>query len=76
MVLAACAADACSRPGRSQTYEPSHLLREARAVVKGVDAGAIAREVGARAGRREDAIASAVRAARLAALKRWKAQMR
>jgi tRNA nucleotidyltransferase (CCA-adding enzyme) len=76
MVLAACAADACSRPGRSQTYEPAHLLREARAVVKGVDAGAIAREVGARAERREDAIASAVRAARLAALKRWKAQIR
>ena len=31
MVLAACAADACSRPGRPQTYEPAHLLREARA---------------------------------------------
>jgi tRNA nucleotidyltransferase (CCA-adding enzyme) len=76
MVLAACAADACSRPGRPQTYEPAQLLREARAVVKGVDAGAIAREVGAKAEGREDAIASAVRAARLAALKRWKAQMR
>jgi tRNA nucleotidyltransferase (CCA-adding enzyme) len=74
MVLAACAADACSRPGRAQDYAPAQRLREALAAVKGVDAGAIARETAAKAseGRREDAIASAVRAARLAALRRWK----
>jgi tRNA nucleotidyltransferase (CCA-adding enzyme) len=78
MVLAACAADACSRPGKPQDYPPAHWLREARAVVKGVDAGAIARGIGEKPAesRRDDAIASAVRAARLAALKRWKAQIR
>jgi tRNA nucleotidyltransferase (CCA-adding enzyme) len=78
MVLAACAADACSRPGKPQEYAPARILREALAVVKGVDAGAIAREVARKADetRRDDAIASAVRAARLAALKRFKAQMR
>ena len=78
MVLAACAADACSRPGKPQEYAPPRILREALAVVKGVDAGAIAREVARKADetRRDDAIAAAVRAARLAALKRFKAQMR
>jgi len=78
MVLAACAADACSRPGRPQDYAPSHLLRDALAVVKRVDAGAIARGTARKPAesRREDAIATAVRAARLAALKRWKAQTR
>jgi len=78
MVLAACAADACSRPGRPQDYAPAQLLREALAVVKRVNAGAIARETAAKAeeSRRDDAIATAVRAARLAALRRWKTQIR
>ena len=78
MVLAACAADACSRPGKPQEYVPAQRLREALAAIKAVNAGAIAREMAGKAepARRDDAIASAVRAARLAALKRWKAQMR
>ncbi len=78
MVLAACAADACSRPGRPQDYAPAQLLREALAVMKRVNAGAIARETAAKAeeSRRDDAIAKAVRAARLAALRRWKTQIR
>ena len=78
LVLMACAADACSRPGKAQDYAPARLLREALAAVKGVDAGAIARATAAKAGegRREDAIASAVRAARLSALRGWKARER
>ena len=78
MVLAACAADACSRPGKPQDYPPARLLRDALAVVKAVNAGEIARETAKKVEdkRREDAIASAVRAARLAALKRWKSQIR
>ncbi len=42
-LLDACAADACSRPGAPQDYPPAALLRRALAVVKAVDAGAIAR---------------------------------
>jgi tRNA nucleotidyltransferase (CCA-adding enzyme) len=74
MVIEACAADACSRPGKPQDYPPRDILSEALAVVKGVAAGKIAREVGARAAasRKEDAVAAAVRAARLLALKAWK----
>jgi tRNA nucleotidyltransferase (CCA-adding enzyme) len=72
-LLAACAADACSRPGAAQDFVPGQLLRSALEVVKGVDAGAIAREVVARAqGGRDDAIAKAVRRARLAALGAWR----
>ncbi|MFO1302411.1 MAG: multifunctional CCA addition/repair protein [Burkholderiales bacterium] len=79
MVLDACAADACSRPGKPQDYAPAAILRTALEVVRSVDAGSIAREVAARtraedtttAGnkRRDDSIAKAVRAARLAALR-------
>jgi tRNA nucleotidyltransferase (CCA-adding enzyme) len=78
MVLDACAADACSRPGRPQDYAPAQLLRQALAAVKRVNAGAVARNVAKKAtgDRREDAIATAVRSARLAALRAFKAQMR
>jgi len=78
MVVAACAADACSRPGKPQVYGPAIVLRDALAVVKGVDAGAIARAIAGKAGedRRDDAIASGVRAARIAALKAWRGQTR
>lgn len=71
-VVAACAADACSRPGRSQDYAPAAIMKGALAAIRTVDAGAIARSVAAKEGRREDAIAQAIRAARLAALRRWK----
>jgi tRNA nucleotidyltransferase (CCA-adding enzyme) len=76
-LLAACAADACSRPGASQDYVPASLLRSALAVVKAVDAGEIARAVSARRSkddtpRANDAVAQAVRSARIAALRRWK----
>ena len=86
ILLDACAADACSRPGASPSYLPATLLREALAVLKGVDAGKVARETMARRattrqdedaaltpgrGEAEDAIAGAVRAARLHALRAW-----
>jgi len=70
-IVDACAADDCSRPGASQDYEPRAILMRALAAIKSVNAGAIAREATAKASekRREDAIARAVRAARLGALK-------
>ena len=37
--VAACAADACSRPGAPQDYAPASALRDALAAVKRVDAG-------------------------------------
>ena len=55
-------------------------MREAYAFVRSVDAGAIATNVVARAAKQDapagsDAIAKAIRAARLAALKRWRAAL-
>ena len=74
-LLMACEADACSRPGRSG-YLAADLVRDAFAVAKRVDAGEVARTVMARRtgedSPRADAIASAVRAARLKALRTWK----
>jgi tRNA nucleotidyltransferase (CCA-adding enzyme) len=72
-LLAACAADACSRPGAPQVYAPGFVVREALAVVRSVDAGAVARDVVAR-GRpqSDDAIPRAVRSARIAALAKWR----
>jgi tRNA nucleotidyltransferase (CCA-adding enzyme) len=69
-LLAACAADACSRPGAAQEYVPAAILRGALATVKAVDAGAIAQAVAARHNGKggDDAIAKAVRSARLKAL--------
>ena len=80
-VLEASAADACSRPGAAQDYPPATILNEALAVVRRVDAGAIARHVlatntasGASGKGRDpgDAVAKAVRSARLAALRQWR----
>jgi tRNA nucleotidyltransferase (CCA-adding enzyme) len=77
-LLDICMADACSRPGVSQDYSEARVLREARAVVKDVNAGAVAQSVGkgksATGG--DDAIARAVRAARLKALRTWRRQGR
>ena len=75
-LLQACECDALSRPGAPAIYAPAALARDALAVVQGVDAGAVATEVIARAAKKNvapasDAIAKAVRAARLAALRRW-----
>ncbi len=80
ILLEACAADACSRPGASQTYLPATVLRDALAVVRAVDAGAIARATVARASSKPtggaDAVARAVRSARLLALRQWTAARR
>jgi tRNA nucleotidyltransferase (CCA-adding enzyme) len=70
-LLAACEADACSRPGAPAPYAPASLLREALAAVREVDAGAIAREAADKK-HQAGAIGARIRAARLAALKRWK----
>ena len=76
-LVAVCECDALSRPGSPPVYRPGELVREAFAVVTGVDAGAIATDVVARAAKRDapagsEAIAKAIRAARLAALRRWR----
>jgi tRNA nucleotidyltransferase (CCA-adding enzyme) len=74
LVDAACAHAAAK--GAARCVSP--LLRDALHVVRGVDASAIARDTIARAAGREprgetgDAIGSALRAARLAALRRWR----
>jgi tRNA nucleotidyltransferase (CCA-adding enzyme) len=70
-LLAACEADALSRPDAKPGYGSAQVVRDAYAAVRAVDASAIAREVAARGG---DAttIGARVRAARLAALRAWK----
>ena len=76
ILLEACAADKCSRPGAATTYAPAEVLRSALAVVKSVDAGAIARAITSRqeGTQADDAIAAAIRSARLKALRKWKAE--
>jgi tRNA nucleotidyltransferase (CCA-adding enzyme) len=70
-LLDVCAADTCSRPGATQDFAPATVLRAALAVVKAVDAGAVARAVAAgKSAKDDDAVAKAVRAARLKALRR------
>ena len=76
-LVQACECDALSRPGAPAIYAPGVLVDEAFRLVKAVDAGAVATEVIARASKRgvppaSDAIAKAVRTARIAALKRWR----
>ena len=81
VVLDAATAVACSPPDALQDYPPAAVLRKALAVVRDIDAGAIARGVAAGAtqrgasGRARDsgeAIAKAVRSARLKALRAWR----
>jgi tRNA nucleotidyltransferase (CCA-adding enzyme) len=72
-LLETCEAAALSTPGAERNFLAGIHLRAALDVVKGVDAGAIARAVavaGTRSGDHADAVAAAVRAARLAALRR------
>jgi tRNA nucleotidyltransferase (CCA-adding enzyme) len=79
MLIDACECDALSRPGAGGDYPPGAFLRAALAVAKDVDAAAIARGAAKqRTPRRsgtsgKDAIAAAVRAARIKALRAWKA---
>jgi tRNA nucleotidyltransferase (CCA-adding enzyme) len=76
-LVEACECDKLSRPGASEVYEPAALVREAFAVLRGVNAGAIATEVMQRASAQGttaggEAIAKAIRAGRLAALRQWR----
>jgi tRNA nucleotidyltransferase (CCA-adding enzyme) len=69
-LLAVCVADACSQPGAAEGFAPAVTLRNALAVVRSVDAGAVARTLAVPDGKKDDAgIAHAVRAARLKALR-------
>ena len=69
-LLRACAADALSRPGRSgASYAPAQWMNSALAVLKAVDAGAIARDS-------VDPVhlPAKIREARIDALRAWKKQ--
>jgi tRNA nucleotidyltransferase (CCA-adding enzyme) len=71
----ACAAIASSVPRASKTYAPAKTLRAALRVVASIDAGAVARDAKSAARKQiagDDAIASAIRGARIDALRRWK----
>ncbi len=76
--LQAAEADAFAADAMAATGAPARLFEDALRVVRGVDAGAVAREAGAASrpqvitGARADAIKRAVRAARLAALAGWR----
>lgn len=75
MLLEACECDALSLPGRGGVYAPAQLLRDALAVVKSVDAAAVARKAKAAVAKKPiaiDAVAKAVRGARLKALREWR----
>jgi tRNA nucleotidyltransferase (CCA-adding enzyme) len=75
-LLLTCECDALSRPGAGGDYAPADVVREALAVVRAVNAAAVARSVAARSRSKKavpaDAIAKAVRAARLKALRGWR----
>jgi tRNA nucleotidyltransferase (CCA-adding enzyme) len=74
LLLAACECDSMSRPGADGEYAPAHVLRSAFDVVRAVDVAAIARRVSAaaQADAAGEAIASAIRAARIKALRTWR----
>ena len=74
-LIEACECDALSLPGRSGDYAPAQFLRDALAIVKGVDAAAVARRSGGREGWNSNGgrcNPEGVRAARLKALRAWR----
>ena len=82
-LIDACRADACSRPGRGEDYPQAERIRGALAVVRSVDAGAVAAQALLRfaartpdesqaAARKESRVAEAIRSARVGALREWK----
>jgi tRNA nucleotidyltransferase (CCA-adding enzyme) len=73
-LLHACECVVVSAPDAPDDFAPARYLLSALAVVKGVPAGAIARAAapGFPGSARADAIAKAIRSARLAALRAWK----
>jgi tRNA nucleotidyltransferase (CCA-adding enzyme) len=76
MLLQACECVVMSAPDAPDDFAPARYMTAALAVAKGVAAGAIAhlaaQESGLPGARRADAIAKAVRSARLKALRAWK----
>jgi len=77
-LLEASECETMSAPNAPAEFAPAPYLRAALKVVKGVDAGAIARASSAertkdasRAVGESDAVTAAIRAARLAALRAW-----
>ena len=76
ILLHACECVAMFPPGAPDGFAPARHLRAVLAVLKGVDAGAIARVASGKsrlpAAERADAIGKAIRAARLATLRAWK----
>jgi tRNA nucleotidyltransferase (CCA-adding enzyme) len=71
-LLAVCEADAMSHPGTpAGTYAPAAIVRAALAAVRDVRVAAIARAAETKNGS-GDAIAAAIRAARLKALRDWR----
>jgi tRNA nucleotidyltransferase (CCA-adding enzyme) len=73
-LLHACECVVMSAPDAPDDFAPARYLLSALAVVKGVPAGAIARTAAPElpGSARADAIAKAIRSARLAALRAWK----
>jgi tRNA nucleotidyltransferase (CCA-adding enzyme) len=74
-LLHACECMVMSTPDAPDDFAPSRYLRSALAVAKSVPAGAIARTAAAPGhpgSARSDAVAKAIRSARLAALRAWK----
>jgi tRNA nucleotidyltransferase (CCA-adding enzyme) len=76
-LVQACECDALSRPMAKAHYEAGRLVQHAFDIVRSVDAGAVATETIARAAKKgappdNDAIARAVRSARMQALNRWR----
>ena len=75
VLLEACECDALSLPGRGGVYAQAQFVRDALATVKSVDAAAVAKKAKASVAKAPvaiDAVAKAVRAARLKALRQWR----
>ena len=78
-LLAASEAIARSRSRSTRSYAQADRLREAFDIVSRVDAGSVARASRAQSGaktRGDNAIARAIRAARIAALREWKERIK
>jgi tRNA nucleotidyltransferase (CCA-adding enzyme) len=73
VLLAACEADALSGDCRvNARYAPAAIIRNALAVVRTVRVAAVAREAQRQRQAGGDAVAAAIRAARLLALREWR----
>jgi tRNA nucleotidyltransferase (CCA-adding enzyme) len=77
LVMAACECDAMSRPGRMRgDYMPPVIIRSALESMRAVDTTHVARQASQRTNASGEDIAGAIRAARLRALRDWRATRR